>query len=40
MKIFERKFATTVYEPRFTEYQMKFQVPDGSKLERLPWLKK
>lgn len=40
MKIFGRPFATAVPEIRLTEYQTKFQVPDGSKLERLPWLKK
>jgi hypothetical protein len=42
MKMFGRVFAAagSVPEPRFTEYQIKFQVPDGSTLERLPWLKK
>jgi hypothetical protein len=40
MKLFGRPFSTATYEPRSTEYQLKFQVPDGNKLERLPWLKK
>ena len=40
MNIFSRPFAKTTIEPRYTEYQLKFKMPDASKMERLPWLRK